>query len=651
MINLGLTTERFFAAAEHMQYAGASYTAISDLSTYDTVNQGADSLFNHFTTFSYSQYILDKYNPAAHFVGYALRTNSASGRQELAARFDQFRQDKEAYIEANPKVPRSISENLIAQASLNGAGILASASGISAFTSNPTAQTIIKWSAEQSSKTVLGFQPFAWTDFGFCKYYGKIPNNRLITLRRYPFPVGDRLKSPNGADLIPIAQAVTWFGNETGNKLSKLGNFQWNMPWAELQVTQQDIEGNEVTIDSLVGLLAGSLGENGAKNASALRQIIATELVKNNGQKMAEVTGYDVKLKEYVRDLYNKDKGPYWNRVYGPVNVIDRSTRRDRGLQTQYSSPFEINFHYQFRSFSGLSPKMAALDLISNFLQLTYNNAQFLGQLSRYFQNTGLKFENTVTQDITSLLIGWASGTISASDALEKVKNLLGGLSKTALDAITTVESGGLLKELKKTAFSAVSVYAGTKLAEAIPNLISAKSALSDREIGEWHMVVGNPMNPIFVMGDLIVTNCVATFDEEIGPDDFPTGITFTVQLKQTKPRDKFAIERMFNSGLVGMSFTKIKTSSTEDTFSDENDETYKKAYGSSSVEERRKAVEQLSVNADGKPTDFARARDRVGLAYGYREKDSSGVISASPNSRVDDSLLAIYFKKDFGSQ
>ena len=506
----------------------------------------------------------------------------------------------------------------------------------------------------------MGYSPYAWTDFGFCKYYGKVPNNRLITLRRYPFPVGDRLKSPNGADLIPIAQAVTWFGTETGNKLSKIGNFQWNMPWFELPVTQQDIGGNEVTIDDLAGIVSGLGGAGGAAIAEALKAAVATSMVLNgNTNTMAEVSGTDVKLRDYVKEAYNKDTGPFWNRVYGPVNVIHKSTRRDRGMQDQYAAPFVVDFHYQFRSFSGLSPKMVALDLISNFLQLTYNNAQFLGQLTRYFQKPGLKFSKTVTETLTELLLGWASGKIPAADALKSIYTLTTAagvaVKKDVEKVIETAGSGDLKKAitgLGTTAATAASVYAAMKAGALIPNLISAKSALSDRPVGEWHLVVGNPINPIFVMGDLLVSNCVAKFDEEIGPDDFPTGITFSVSLRQGKPKDKFAIERMFNSGLVGLGFTNIKTSSAEDTFGSENDARYKATYGPSDPQQRADAVNALA----GKSSSFSRVRDRVGLAYGYRQtvKDAAGnttAISKVDGTFVDDSLLALYYKKDFGSQ
>jgi hypothetical protein len=646
-----LTTEQFFSSVSYMQNGGQDWLKMRDLVDYDNLNQGVDSLFNHFTTFSYSSNILDKYEPSAHFAGYTFR---ATSRANLDAANNSL-SDQESLLRSNPS-SNAAAQRFREDRAAQGRNNLLGSAYNNAFAQivNPTAQTIIDWGAKASPLTKLGFQPYAWTDFGFCKYYGKIPNNRLITLRRYPFPVDDSLTSQNKASLIPIAQAVTWFGDETGNKLSKIGNFQWNMPWEELSVTQQDIDGNEVTVDDLVGIVSGLGGTAGAGIAEAIKVAIGTKLVTNDLNKMAEVTGTDKKLQEYVKSAYNKDTGPYWNRVYGPVNVIHKSQRRARGVQDQYGAPFTINFHYQFRSFSGLSPKMAALDLISNFLQLTYNNAQFLGQLSRYFQRPGLKFDQTTTQNLTSKLQLWAAGKLTAKQALAEIRDQLLAAGIAAKGSISNViqnastEKG--IKDLLTTAGTAASVYAGTKAEKLIPNLISIKSALSDRPVGEWHIVVGNPINPIFVMGDLLVTDTKATFDDEIGPEDFPTGITFTVQLKQGKPRDKFAIERMFNSGVVGLGSTKVKASSEEDTFGDENNELYKSAFGSADADQRRAAADELA----SKSASFSRARDRVGLAYGYRtgtkQTDGTVKVGMRDKSYVDDSLLSIYYKKDFGS-
>lgn len=56
--------------------------------------------------------------------------------------------------------------------------------------SNPTVSQIINW----ANSDKWGRTPYSYQDFVFCEWFGKIPNNRLITLRRYHAPTYDNLQ-------------------------------------------------------------------------------------------------------------------------------------------------------------------------------------------------------------------------------------------------------------------------------------------------------------------------------------------------------------------------------------------------------------------------------------------------------------------------
>ena len=97
---------------------------------------------------------------------------------------------------------------------------------------------------------------------------------------------------------------------------------------------------------------------------------------------------------------------------------------------------------------------------------------------------------------------------------------------------------------------------------------LSYRSLLEGRPIGEWHMTVGNPLDPMAVMGNLICTACTMKFSDELGADDFPKEITFTVTLKHGKPRAKQDIESIFNLGGGPLSFSRLNPpSSAQQTF------------------------------------------------------------------------------------
>ena len=66
---------------------------------------------------------------------------------------------------------------------------------------------------------------------------------------------------------------------------------------------------------------------------------------------------------------------------------------------------------------------------------------------------------------------------------------------------------------------------------------------------GEWHLVVGNPMNPIAMIGNLICKGVSISFNDKLGPDDFPTELYATFELDHGRDRERGEIESMFNRG------------------------------------------------------------------------------------------------------
>jgi hypothetical protein len=634
-----------------------SYRSDKSSSGGSLISADVDSIFNKFSIFKYSKFINGAvYQPDAHFIGYASKNKVDPYTDKLN---NTIQNDLTAQIRSDQDMAqRAIAENRSPDAinkAINDNLALKDHYALSAKSyaiknastlANPTASSIISWASSQSMYSVTGFQPYAMTDFMFCKNYGKIPNNRLITLRRYPFPIDDLIRVPGKKNPVPIAQAVTWFGEGTDNVLSKIGVMNWGLRWETLTVDEpQMIEGNEVTVTDIVNIFSNIKGLE--KVGGALEALY----VGLNGEdtQLQQLSKQESRLQEYSRKLYTSE-GPYWNRLYGPVNVINSSTRRARGMQDGWNSPFTLSFHYSFRSFNGLSPKIVALDLISSFLNLTYNDAQFLGQLARYFPRLGVKFDENMTQTMGKLLTDW--GTNFNGDLGEIVHKLSPILNAIKSATQQTVESsqeifssalGGDLSKL--SAVTAKTLQAGTAslLADAIPKLISIKSALSDRPIGEWHLVVGNPMNPIMVMGDLVCSNCTMQFDEEMGPDDFPTGCTFTVKLAQGKPRDKVSIERMFNLGEAKMMFNKMRNpSSANDTFGEVNNKDWAAVAKGLSTEEQQSIVQTLGTNS------FDRYRNRIRKSYRYAAVDGNGKVSGdqSQDGKMDDSLLWLYFDR-----
>jgi hypothetical protein len=81
------------------------------------------------------------------------------------------------------------------------------------------------------------------------------------------------------------------------------------------------------------------------------------------------------------------------------------------------------------------------------------------------------------------------------------------------------------------------------------PHKIAFHSMLSPMPTGPWHVTIGNPKNPIMMMGNMIMDSAEIEHYGPLGLDDFPTGIKVTVKLKHGKPRDQIGIEKMYLMG------------------------------------------------------------------------------------------------------
>ena len=104
-----------------------------------------------------------------------------------------------------------------------------------------------------------------------------------------------------------------------------------------------------------------------------------------------------------------------------------------------------------------------------------------------------------------------------------------------------------------------------------LPNIQVGGNILVGEPVGEWHLTIGNPLNPIMVIGNLICKSMKVDWEEELGPDDFPIGFKVTYTLEHAMARDSDAIQSMFNRGM-GKFYTLpdyISTSSDRVTYVD----------------------------------------------------------------------------------
>lgn len=435
--------------------------------------------------------------------------------------------------------------------------------------SNPTTTNLIRF----GNKDKWGRTPYSFQDFVFCKYWNVIPNNRLITLRKYHAPCVDSLNFPGmekgDVTYAPIATAVTYFGEGTDNSIKDILKFSTGMRWESLQSDVWEVVGEGSGTDQAI-----QIGENadGKFFASTLGYMAKLFALGNGDYDYARA------MKEHGNlppDPYQN--GPYTNRLIGPANSIDSVYKRKRGLD--FSMPLEIKFHYIARPIGGVNTKAAMLDILANLLVMGSASAMFWGGANRFMINPQVYpfFSQGGQSLLQKIYKGELWGDNGAFDQIKKAaSSTFGGdnLSKLADDILGAL--GGMVskifsitgingsladivnsvgsekgQETGRNIIEGAGERIATKLMKSsiVPYMSGMRALLTGEPVGDWHLTIGNPLNPIAVIGNLICTGMNVEFGEELGPDDFPIEMTVTIKLDHGMPRDRDAIESMFNRG------------------------------------------------------------------------------------------------------
>ena len=391
----------------------------------------------------------------------------------------------------------------------------------------------IKELVEASSAGLMGQETYAYSDFMYCKHLGKVSNNHLITLRRFPLPVDDYIgaSGENETDRINraaknascIGCMVTWMG-VSGNELSSILKYSFKMPFKWQDAEFQDKKGSADEQTTMLNGIFSVFDKTYQKQYMEGYAGEAANTVFNNylGIKMGNAP---YKSTDYT-DFRDR------NKVYGPVDSI-RGTyiRSDEGLT--FDQKLTLVFEYELRSYNGINPKQAMLDLISNILNVTYTTGSFWGggfkgfaaHQSNIFANLNIfKAKGGFTDFVDKL-------SEDLSDLGKGIKNISIENVKEMLNSIGGMLLAGKLNELGR------------------PQKAMYNSLLSPAPIGFWHVTIGNPKRPIMSIGNMIITNVSIEHNGPLGLDDFPTGLKVTVELDRGKPRDLRDIEKLYMQG------------------------------------------------------------------------------------------------------
>lgn len=417
-------------------------------------------------------------------------------------------------------------------------------------------KNLVKLSSEENS--ILGQAKYKYSDFMYCRDVGRISNNYMITLRRFSAPVQDNIFQwtdiENGKKENPlqtsgdIGRMITWFGTEE-NKLEDILKYSFKASWRELKAERQEQDSQESDRDrGVVGGLVNLFNKdyNEATGKGYAESALALTL------------GDDASDAIYTSAPYKSNKvitGAMYdaNKIYEPEDTL-RETNIYEG-HLLFENNFTLTFNYKLRSYDNINAKSAFLDLLGNILAVTYKQGTFWPGEQRIIgappNKAGWNKANSIMNDALGMgetfLKSLANGGTLA-DAATSAMNTIAGtdLSKAIEDPVGTAKNimgrlgssglGSMFKGMIKNQLGRPAVYAFDSL-------------LTQSITGIWHVTIGNPLNPIASMGNLIIENTEITHSGPLGLDDFPTDIKVVITLKHAMPRDSVDIQKMFTKG------------------------------------------------------------------------------------------------------
>lgn len=413
----------------------------------------------------------------------------------------------------------------------------------------------IKALVEASEEGKMGRAIYSYADFAYCKYLGRMPNNYLVTLRRFPVPCGNHIsytgeppteREKHMQDHTPdIGRLVTWMGTP-GNEMSNILKYSVKMEYKEMKADWEDVSAQGDATSPMAQLFnaadpayqkqvqqgyAGS-GFTGGWVDKAFDSTIGGAVGAVTGSKLGDAGGSPYSNMLGWRDTKNK--------VYGPVDVLKKTFIRDQGLT--FSHEISLTFDYELRSYDGINGKAAMMDLLGNILAVTFTNGKFWGggyrgtnaHQSNLFANLPIfkLADSGGLGDSTAVLNAFSDSLSEIGDDLKKKGggSTIGGIIET-IKGMGGMLLGGVLNKLGR------------------PQKFTAASLLSPAPTGLWHLTVGNPRAPIIEVGNLILDSAEIEHYGPLGIDDFPTGLRVVVKLKHGKDKDNAQIEQMYLRG------------------------------------------------------------------------------------------------------
>tara|TARA_R110000772_G_scaffold12063_1_gene37204 strand:+ start:972 stop:3053 length:2082 start_codon:yes stop_codon:yes gene_type:complete len=386
--------------------------------------------------------------------------------------------------------------------------------------------------------------------FVYLKDYGVYPNNRLIVCRRFGFPVENNLTSYSEVaghahstlqSTTPLSTIVSWIPDDADDFFS----FETSEEWKD-HSTVDPVSDLSNIFNKVIGkALPFTPGSEMMGGITAISNLLPIGGIPET--LTIAITNY----------LLGSDENPAVNFSYdnlhqGNPNFMGQSTYRDvNSITSNITIPIKVV--YEMKYLNGIDPTIAFMDVVQNLLRFSSSQSIF------YMSQSGgdninkiiEKFKNGdwigIIRDVIDVVIKAVSEVFTwIKETIKKIPDY----AKQGKDFLTRVidgdvdfsDSSGLIDQvLSKISRSALSRYR-IEFNKLIPSMSGFASA-------PWHVTIGNPKNPFFSSGDMIVEGGKVTFGNILGFNDLPTRIEFEFNIKSARNLGIQEIFDKFNTG------------------------------------------------------------------------------------------------------
>ena len=422
-------------------------------------------------------------------------------------------------------------------------------------------------SLSHKPNSILGNARYRYADFMYCKDLGKVSNNHLITLRKFPYPVGDHIgefatftsddENYSLESVGDVGRLITWFGTDD-NKLEDILKYEYSSSWKELKAEIDQIQSQENSDDrGVVGKIINTFTPSynnltgaGYTGGHSLIGQLAGNINVNANRNYTDET------------LRNYDQ----NKVYTPKNTVQDTYTYEGKLTLSHS--FNLTFSYKLRAYDNINPKSAMLDLLANIYEVTYRRGKFWGGERKIIgpsPNTGAwnTANNFIDQawdklgNVFNAILGEGGGSWFGN-ILSSLSGLADSITNGAKEMLNNATDGAksipeAIKNINNKYGLSNALKGHLKNALGRPALYAMNSLLSASDVGLWHVTIGNPKRPIVSIGNLILEKASVQHIGPLGIDDFPSELKVTVTLKHARSRDLTELGKMYTQGLFSL--------------------------------------------------------------------------------------------------